>query len=195
MTTRKIVILSGPDRTGKSTLSAALQNRLGADSCEVVHLPEPPGNQNNLFDVNREAIGEWVASGKEWLIFDRCYVCSYVLETLRRRNNGHLDDIIDLELELLECAEEFKVLHVGVEKQWAWSAPHHLAELKQLFPTAAPWKIRDEYIARMKEHREYSEKLGEFYNHVTAFPHIYTFDTNKKPNIQNLLDNINYEIE
>ena len=195
MITRKIVIVSGPDRCGKSTLIAGIQKYLGKEKCEIVHLAEPPANQNDIFDVNREVIGEWVASNKEWLFFDRCYVCSYVLETFRRHNNGHLDSIIDLELELLECAEEFKVVHVGVEKPWAWSAPHHLAELKQLFPTAAPWRIRDEYVARMKEHREYSEKLGEFYDHVTAFPHIYTFDMNKEPNVENLINNINYEIE
>ena len=182
------------DRTGKSSLVAAIQNYLGEDRCSTVHLAEPPGNQNNIFDVNREVIGEWVAGGKEFLVFDRCYVCSFILDTFRRHNNGHLDDIFDLEIELLECAEEFKVVHVGVDKPWSFSAPHHLIELKELFPTAAPWKIRDEYVARNKEHKLYREKLEEFYEHVTAFPYVWFFDTNKKPNIQNLLDNINYEL-
>jgi hypothetical protein len=170
--TRKIVIFSGADRVGKSTLISALQQFLTVENCDVVHLSEPPGDQENIFDVNRAAISAWVAGGKDWLLFDRCYVCSYILEHFRRKNNGHLDDMIDFELELLGCADTFSVTHVAVDRSWQFAAPHHLVELKELFPTAAPWRIRDEYVARMKEHREYYSKLYDFYEHITAFPSV-----------------------
>jgi len=172
MTTRKIAIFSGADRVGKSTLISAMHQHLGEDACEVVHLSEPPGDQDNIFDINRECVGQWVASGKKWLLFDRFYVCSFILEQFRRNNHGHLDDIIDLELELLQCSDTFNVIHVSVDRPWSWSAKHHLIELKELFPQAAPWRIRDEYVARMKEHKEYYSKLYEFYEHTTAFPNV-----------------------
>ena len=171
--TRKIVIFSGADRVGKTTLISAMQDYLGEGNSVIVHLSEPPGDQENIFDINRDYISAWVASGKEWLLFDRCYVCSYILEQFRRNNHGHLDDIIDFELELLQCSDEFKVVHVGVDRPWSWSASHHLIELKKLFPTAAPWRIRDEYVARMKEHKEYYQKLYDFYADTTAFPAIF----------------------
>lgn len=196
--TRKIVIFSGGDRVGKSTLISAIQERLGEDECSVVHLAEPPGDQENIFDINRKAISEWVASGKEWLLFDRCYVCSYILEHFRRNNNGHLDDMIDFEIELLGCADTFKLIHVSVDRPWQFSAAHHIVELRELFPKAAPWRIRDEYVARMKEHKEYYSKLYDFYEHITAFPSVihygeYYEDTDLE--VEGLLKAINNQLK
>jgi len=190
MNQRKLVIFSAPDRCGKTTLVKQLQEYLGEDNCMSFHHGQPPHDPENLFDFYRDHIVEWVSSGNEWCLFDRAYPCSYALEDFRRHNNGHLDDIIDLELELMQCA--FKVIHVGIEKPWSWSASHHLIELKELFPDAPPWKIRDEYVARMKEHRVYQERLGEFYEHFTAFPHLYYFSTEQKPRLNDLVADINY---
>jgi hypothetical protein len=197
MNPRKLVIFSGGDRVGKTTLISAMQEYLGEENCEVVHLSEPPGDQDNIFDINRECISKWVSTGKEWLLFDRCYVCSYILEQFRRNNNGHLDDMIDLELELLGCSDTFQVVHVSVDRPWQFAAPHHLTELRELFPNAAPWRIRDEYVARMKEHREYYSKLYDFYEHVTAFPSILHMgdayeDTDLE--VEGLLKRINHEL-
>jgi hypothetical protein len=56
------------------------------------------------------------------------------------------------------------------------STAHLLAyAVKELFPDAAPWFIRDEYVARMREHRHYYEKLYDFYEHTTAFPQVYHY--------------------
>ena len=195
--TRKIVIFSGADRVGKSTLISTMQEHLGEEHCEVVHLSEPPGDQDNIFDINREFIDKWVASDKEWLLFDRCYVCSFILEQFRRKNHGHLDDIIDLELELLERSDIFEVVHVAVDRPWSWSAKHHLIELKELFPTASPWRIRDEYVARMNEHKEYYSKLYDFYEHTTAFPSVVHYgDTYQDSDleVEGLLKAINYQL-
>ena len=169
---RKLVIFSGGDRVGKTTLINALQDRLGEENCSVYHHSAPPQDQNNIFDFYRDHIGEWVASDREWCLFDRSYPCSVILESHRRRNNGHLDEAVDFELELLQCAETFRVVHVSVDRPWSFSAKHHLIELKELFPDAAPWFIRDEYVARMREHKHYYEKLYDFYEHTTAFPHL-----------------------
>ena len=196
--TRKIVIFSGADRVGKTTLISAFQQVLTEENCDVAHLAEPPGDQDNIFDVNRTIISTWASSEKEWLLFDRCYVCSYILEQFRRKNNGHLDDMIDLELELLECADTFKVIHVAVDRCWQFAAPHHLVELKELFPTAAPWRIRDEYVARMKEHKEYYLKLYDFFADITAFPsitHYGDFFDSIDEAVEKLLLSINQELK
>jgi hypothetical protein len=166
---RKLVIMSGPDRVGKSTICQELLEQLGEDNCQIIHLAEPPLDQEDPYDVNREKIGEWVASGKEWCFFDRSYPCSMVFEERRRGNAGHLSHIVELELELLRCLE-FKTCHVVIERQWHWSAKHHLAEIELLYPKAADWAVRDHYISRMKEHQLYYERLLDFTKNVTAFP-------------------------
>lgn len=169
--TRKLIIISGADRVGKSTLIDNTQAFLREQNCAVYHHSAPPSQQDNIFDMYREHVEEWLATDKEWCVFDRSYPCSFILEDHRRRNHGHMDDVVDLELEWL-ADDRFKVVHVAVERPWSWSAKHHLIELKELFPDASPWFIRDEYVARMKEHKHYYERLYEFYSHVTAFPSI-----------------------
>ena len=193
---RKLVIFSGGDRSGKTTLINALQERLGEENCSIYHHSAPPQDQENIFDFYRNHIGEWIATGREWCLFDRSYPCSVILESHRRRNTGHLDDAVDFELELLQCLE-FQVVHVSVDRPWSFSAKHHLIELKELFPDAAPWFIRDEYIARMREHRHYYEKLYDFYEHTTAFPQVYHYgdqfaDTDLE--IDSLLKSIDNEL-
>ena len=188
MNQRKLVIVSGVDRSGKSTLVKRLQEYLGEENCSVYHHGAPAYYTESIFDFYRDHITEWVASGKEWCLFDRSWACSYCLDDFRRHNHGSLNEMTDIELELLQC--DFKVIHVGIEKPWSWSAPHHLVELKELFPDAPPWKIRDEYVARQKEHRVYQERLGEFYEHFTAFPHVLFQDKSKEPNPKELLEDI-----
>ena len=166
---RKLVIMSGPDRVGKSTICQELVEQLGEENCEIIHLAEPPLDQEDPYDINREKIGEWVASGKEWCFFDRSYPCSTVFEERRRGNAGHFSHIVELELELLQC-EEFHTCHVVIERPWNWSAKHHLAEIKLLHPKAASWAVRDHYISRMKEHQLYYERIADFTKNVTAFP-------------------------
>ena len=163
---RKLVVFSGADRVGKSTIIKEIAESL--DSVRAYHHGAPPHNPESIFDFYRDHIQEWVASGEEWCLFDRAWPCSFVLETFRRRNNGHLDDIIDLELELLQC--DFKVMHIVVQQPWHWSAAKHVEEIEQLKPNSPLWIVRDEYVSRMKEHKQYYDKMKEFMGEVTAFP-------------------------
>jgi hypothetical protein len=83
---------------------------------------------------------------------------------------------------------------VGVDRPWSWSAKHHLVELKEFFPDAAPWFIRDEYVARMHEHKHYYEKLYDFYSHTTAFPsviHLGGYHPDTDIEVESLLKSIN----
>jgi hypothetical protein len=163
---RKLVVFSGADRVGKSTIIKEIAESL--DSVRAYHHGAPPHNPESIFDFYRDHIQEWVASGEEWCLFDRAWPCSFVLETFRRRNNGHLDDIIDLELELLQC--DFKVMHIVIQQPWHWSAAKHVEEIERLKPNSPLWIVRDEYVSRMKEHKQYYDKMKEFMGEVTAFP-------------------------
>jgi hypothetical protein len=188
MNQRKLVVFSGGDRVGKSTFISEFQEYLGEDNCLVYHHGAPPYHTESIFDFYRDHAAEWVASGKEWCLFDRSWVCSYCLEDFRRHTNGQLDEIADLEIEMLQCASSFKVVHVGIKRPWNWSAKHHLVELKEMHPSASLWVIRDHYVARQKEHRIYYEKLEEFYQHVTAFPHTWT---NGDDSVEEVVEKLN----
>ena len=171
-----LIIVSGPDRVGKSTLISEISEALEQD-CFIAHHGPPPQAQESIFDFYREDIRQWKLSKKTYAIFDRAYPCSYILEQHRRRNAGHFEDVIDFEIELAD-ATDGAVTHLGIFRPWHWSAPLHIEELRDQFPKAAPWYIRDEYVARMQEHQVYTEQLLNFYENITMFPNVQLHNEN-----------------
>lgn len=165
-----LIIVSGPDRVGKSTLIKSLSKELGEENTFVAHHGPPPPANKRIFDMYRDTLFEWKQSKKEYVIFDRGYPCSYILEQHRRHNAGHFEDIIDLELEIFESINS--VVHLGVFRPWHWSAPLHVQEVRSEAPEAALWFVRDQYIARMQEHEVYTEQILRFYDEITMFPNV-----------------------
>jgi len=166
-----LIVVSGPDRVGKSTLIKKMADELG-DSCLVLHHGPPPTDSKNIFDFYRDDIRTFKESAKfKYAIFDRAWPCSYILEQHRRRNAGHFEDIIDLELWINDMLDG-AVVHMAQLRPWSWSAPLHIEELREENPQAADWFIRDEYISRMQEHKVYTEQLLNFYEDVTMFPNV-----------------------
>lgn len=164
-----LIIVSGPDRVGKSTLISEMVEEFGGD-CFVAHHGPPPEDQDNIFDFYREDLDTWDLSGKTHAIFDRAYPCSYILEQHRRRNAGHFEDVVDFEIQLASRVKD--VIHLGMFRPWYWSAPLHIDEVRGENPGAALWRIRDEYIARMQEHQVYTEQIISFYENITMFPNV-----------------------
>jgi hypothetical protein len=164
-----LIVVSGPDRVGKSTLIQQMSQELHGDALVLHHGP-PPQDQENIFDFYRQDIETWQKSNKKVAIFDRAWPCSYILEQHRRRNAGHFEDLIDFEIWLNDVVGA--VVHVAQFRPWHWSAGLHVEELREEFPDAAPWFIRDEFIARMQEHRIYTEQLQNFYEDITMFANI-----------------------
>jgi len=175
-----LIVVSGPDRVGKSTLISRLYDHLEGDAF-VSHHGAPPQNQENIFDFYREDIAKWRASEKSYAIFDRAWPCSYILEQHRRRNAGHFEDVVDFEIWLND--EVGAVVHLSQFRPWHWSAPLHIEELREENPTAANWFLRDELIARMAEHKYYTEQLINFYEDVTLFPNVQLTSTVSSPDI------------
>ena len=56
-----LIVVSGPDRVGKSTLICRMQEACG-DDAYVAHHSAPPKNQKNIFDFYRDDIEQW----QEW---------------------------------------------------------------------------------------------------------------------------------
>ena len=170
-----LIIVSGPDRVGKSTLIAKLAAVL--KDCKVAHHSAPPKNQECIFDFYKEDILQWVDSGQEHCIFDRAWPCSYILEQFRRNNLGHMEDLIDLELWVNDHVSD-GVVHVGQFRPWHWSAPLHVEELREeASHEDSGWYLRDQYITRMQEHEAYQTQLLDFYERVTMFPNVQLTDS------------------
>lgn len=184
---RKLVLFAGGDRVGKSTLIAKIRDYLGSEVCASYHHGVPDTTNDNIFDIYRNNVNHWLESNEEWALFDRSWACAYVLETYRRKSYGHLDDVVDLELEYL-TNRRFQIVHIAVERPWSWSAKHHLIELNEMFSDSKPWYIRDEYVARMKEHKHYYERLYDFYDNVTAFPNT---RTNGEDSLETIVEKLN----
>ena len=154
-----LILLGGPDRVGKSTLAAQLSE---ITDFRVKHHSEPNPRGKTIFDQLRQSVNE---GGDQ--IWDRSYLCAYILERYRNRNHDHLIEITDFELELSKIHQ---VIHVGVTKPWHWSAPLHIEELNKRHHPPSDWAIRDEFIARQNEHHFYTDEMINFYQFVTMFP-------------------------
>ena len=105
-----LIVVSGPDRVGKSTLISRMQEACGNDAY-VAHHSAPPKNQKNIFDFYKDDIEAWLSSSKKIAIFDRAWPCSFILEQHRRRNFGHLEDLVDFEIWLNDKVGA--VVHLG----------------------------------------------------------------------------------
>ena len=170
-----LIIVSGPDRVGKSTLIAKLADELG--NCNVTHHNSPPRNQANIFNYYKDDITNWIDSKVEHCIFDRGWPCTFILEQFRHNNLGHLEDLIDLELWVNDVVAD-SVIHVGQFRPWHWSAPLHVEEIREeANHEDSGWYLRDKYITRMQEHEAYQTQLLDFYERVTMFPHVQLTDS------------------
>ena len=154
-----LILLSGPDRVGKSTLAAELSELSGFS---VKHHSAPDSQSSSIFEVYRNNLRDG-----ESQIWDRSYVCAYILERFRKRTHDHIVEIMDLEFEL---SQKHRVIHVGVTKPWHWSAPLHYNELKEENPEASWWHIRDQFMARQSEHHFYTDEMAQFFQYGTMFP-------------------------
>ncbi len=169
-----LLVVSGPDRVGKSTLIQEMKDELGSENCIVYHHGAPDPGSPDVFHKYREEVGN-SPDGKH-IIFDRGWPCTFILEQIRNRNTGHFDALIDLEIWMNETVEE-GVLHVAQLRPWHWSAPLHLTEIAEEESSSSEWFIRDQYVTRMQEHKQYTEQLLDFYEDITLFPNITLTET------------------
>ena len=151
---KQLIILSGADRVGKSTLASKMEK---AGVCRVIHHGPPPADRP-LFSDLRDDIADWLDSDDPQMCWDRAYVCSYCLD-----QPNVLDAILEFEMD----HRDLDIKHIGVWASWQEVSRRHLDEIKEL-------GIEDtvgEYKLRLETHRNYYDRLEKFYESVTMFPH------------------------
>lgn len=159
---KKLVIISGPDRVGKSTLSRKFEGV----GYKPYHFSEPdktaPGDiftrYEECFPSDDEPLAVW----------DRSYLCGHILEVFRESVDPYLPRV--MQMEYLLHRNEIKVHHIGIAVPWQTVAHHHIKELEEQNSGIQDWAMAGVLTKRMKEHRYYTEKMLEFYQHVTIFP-------------------------
>ena len=135
--TKSLWLIAGPDRVGKTTYCKTLKR-------PVYHFGPPNPTIKNIYSSYRAALEEQPAEVQ--ICFDRGWVCSYILDTFRRHAGNHAAEITQLEIDLFD--QGWEVEHIGITREWSWSAPLHLKELRELYPRYAAWKIRDLFIEK-----------------------------------------------
>ena len=151
---KQLIILSGADRVGKSTLASKMEK---AGVCRVVHHGPPPPNRP-LFSDLRDDIADWLDSGDPQMVWDRAYVCSYCLN-----QPNVFEAILAFEVEF----SHLNIRHIGVWASWNKVARRHLEEIEEI----GCIEPLVEYRERMETHRSYYDRLRDFYTNVTMFPH------------------------
>jgi len=162
MTCKKLIIISGPDRVGKSTLTQRLKKEHGFIAA---HFCEPdysrPGDIFSRYEPCFPNEGESV-------VWDRSYLCGHILEVFRESVDNYLPLVLQMEYQLYK--EGVDVFHLGIALPWQNVAHRHLQEIEKEYSDIQDWAVARLLTQRMKEHRYYTEKMIEFYQHTTIFP-------------------------
>lgn len=175
-----LLVVSGPDRVGKTTLISKLANcGVMGGKAFVKHHGPPPQDYPNVYCYHMDSAHQWKKSGCSFALFDRSWPCTYILERIRCGNSGHFDSLIEFEIKLSQM--DFNVVHIGVFKPWYWSAEKHIEEIKIQNPELSLSRIRDEYCKRMKEHKVYYGELRDFYENITMFPSLIIHELDPDP--------------
>ncbi|MDX1371289.1 MAG: hypothetical protein R3321_02400 [Nitrososphaeraceae archaeon] len=189
---KKLIIVSGGDRVGKSTLIKKLEKNLRytrfKERMASRHFSAPQPTSPHIFQMYYTPLDLFLTSNRSLEIWDRSYVCGYILERLRRNTHSHHSEVLALEFYLME--KGIDVLHVGIMPQWSVIAKRHYEEIKKLNYEACSWYQIDQLEVRRKEHNGYNKLLKEFYGDVTAFPNLVTFNNSSDDFIHNVCNYI-----
>ena len=74
-----LLVVSGPDRVGKSTLIGEIADVLGSENCVIYHHGSPDPCGTDVFAKYRER-GRIQTPERKHIIFDRGWPCTYILE-------------------------------------------------------------------------------------------------------------------
>lgn len=173
----KLVIVSGPDRVGKTTWILNQKIRLlrateRLDKSRVIsisHFGPPDLSSNSITDLYLKDIAvNNNYYGDDIVFWDRSYVCSYALEQIRRNSDSNLVKLIELELELTNIFST--VQHLVIKKSFNFVAKHHIAELRELNPGISSFFLARELVTRANEHDLYYKKVDQFLTTYSIFP-------------------------
>ncbi|MDX1371120.1 MAG: hypothetical protein R3321_01545 [Nitrososphaeraceae archaeon] len=178
----RLLIISGSDRVGKSTLQKNLKSRL-EQHCSSTNKKlafnivnahfGPPDSQchSRIFQMYYDELNKHDLSEVDFLIWDRSYICGYILERIRRNNHKHHSELLQIEWDFI-IKYNLDVRHIVITPPWSEVSKYHVEEVKELNPGCLDWYLIDELENRRLEHNRYNQLLMETMTEVTMFPHI-----------------------
>lgn len=158
MSNPKTIVVLGADRVGKSTIientRRFLHHALPEARVKKLHFSGPQPHHNSPIEQYTDPFNEARREGMDYILCDRGFseVCFY--DRFRRNLNTSEEWANAAESYFAAYSEELHVFMI--ERDWEWSLPHHIEELKQILPPGTTeYYMSRELQIRKKEHNEY----------------------------------------
>lgn len=181
------VVLLGADRVGKSTIIENTLRRFRHRNIHAtaLHFSEPQPHHSSPIEQYIGPFNSVLERTPEFVLCDRGFseVCFY--DEFRRRISISHEWAQAAESYFLERSSDVKVFLL--EREWKWSQPHHLIEVREEYPEATAWWIKNKMKAREAEHYAYYGYMHNYLNRYSLLPHTVLRDTDKD---FNLLDHL-----
>jgi hypothetical protein len=173
------VVLLGADRVGKSTIVTNTIKKLEKDGfgAKALHFSGPQPHHSSPIQQYIEPFDSVLETMPEFVLCDRGFseVCFY--DKFRRHISISHEWAQAAESYFLERSSNVKVFLL--EREWEWSQPHHLIEVREEYPNATAWWIKNKMKAREAEHYAYYDYMHNYLNHYSLLPHTVLRDTDR----------------
>jgi len=166
-----IIVVLGADRVGKSTIvSKTLEQYkdIGTDAT-ALHFSGPQPHHNSPIEQYTQPLDTVLDTMPEVIICDRGFSEVTFYDKFRRH--------VDISEEWAFAAESYfasraSKVHVFLFKRsWEWSRPHHIVEIREQYPAATPYFIRNQLLMREAEHLAYYEYMEDYLKNRSLLPH------------------------
>ena len=170
------VVLLGADRVGKSTIVKNTVAKLVQSNIDAVtlHFSGARPHHSSPIEQYIEPFDAYMSAVPEVVVCDRGFseVCFY---DQHRRH-------IDISHEWAQSAESYFMAKSSAVKvfliyrDWEWSKPHHIEEVKNEYPDASAWWIESQLKTREAEHHAYYNYMHEYLHEHSLLPFIQLTD-------------------
>jgi hypothetical protein len=185
-----IVVVLGADRVGKSTLVEKTKEEFQKQNIDAttLHFSGPRPHHDSPIQQYIEPLDLTLDSMPEVILCDRGFseVCFY--DKFRRH--------VDISEEWAQAAESYfsskasKVHVFMVKREWEWSKPHHIVEIKQEQPDASLYYIRNQLAMREAEHYAYYEYMENYLKNYSLLGHTVLLDPEYNYNLTRLISGV-----
>jgi hypothetical protein len=177
------VVLLGADRVGKSTIIWNTLERFRRRDIDAtsLHFSGPKPHHTNPIEQYIEPFDSALETMPEFILCDRGFseVCFY--DDFRRH--------IPISHEWAQAAESYFMKRSSdvkvflLKREWEWSQPHHLVEVREQYPDATAWWIKNQMKAREAEHHAYYDYMHNYLNNHSLLPHTVLCDPTQDFNL------------
>jgi hypothetical protein len=167
-----IIVVLGADRVGKSTLVSNTIQQFKTKDIDAIslHFSGPKPDHNSPIEQYIVPLDCALDAMPEVVICDRGFseVCFY--DKFRRHVN--ISEEWAFSAESYFSSKASKVHVFLLKRSWVWSKPHHILEIKEQYPDATPYFIRNQLLMREAEHRAYYEYMEDYLKNKSLLPHV-----------------------